>query len=145
MAFDVPSSTYLAQQKLNWFRSAAGFTFPATPGTLYISLHTAAPGGNGQTGDVTTALVGGRVSIAGAGFSAPAASPAPSLGQRISNTSSLLMSASATATATLTHFGIWNAASAGNFLAYGVITPAVTILNGDVVRFNAGQLVIEEL
>jgi hypothetical protein len=63
----------------------------------------------------------------------------------ISNTSSLLLSASATATATLTHFGVWTAASAGNFLVYGIITPAVTILNGDVVRFNAGQLVIEEL
>lgn len=141
----MPASTYQAQQRLNWFRGLAGFTFPAAPSTLYISLHTAAPGGTGQTGDVTTALVGGRIAVAGTAFSAPTASPPPSLGQRISNTSTILLSNNATATAQLTHFGIWTSLTGGNFQAYGLITPAVTILVGDVVRFTTGQLVIEEL
>ena len=34
-----------------------------------------------------------------------------------------------------THFGLWDAASAGNFLGGGALTQAKTVLNGDTAEF----------
>ncbi len=135
----MPFSSYLADSNLNWFKGSA---FVATPTTLYISIHTADPGAAGTTADVTTAVIGGRATLGIAALSAPTNSPLPATGRQISNTSAVSLSASALGSTLITHFGVWSAASGGNFLAYGTLTNPVSVFTGDVLEFPVGQMVI---
>lgn len=41
---------------------------------------------------------------------------------------------------TITHCGIWSAATGGNLLAIGVLEAPKTIQSGDVLRFRVGEL-----
>ncbi|MGA1730528.1 MAG: phage tail fiber protein [Steroidobacteraceae bacterium] len=138
----MPFSTYLADSVLNWFK---GSSAPAAPSTVYISLHTADPGPVGATADVTTTLMGGRVSISTGAFSAPTNSPPPATGRQISNTGLVTLAASAGGAAVITHFGVWSAATAGNFLTYGTLANPLSVFNGDTLEFPVGQLVIRVL
>lgn len=136
----MPASAYLADANLNWMR---GNAFPAAPGpNLFVSLHSNNPGYNGVNNDVTTALLGARVAIAISDFTAPADSPGGA-GREMSNSTLLTLTNSAIGPAVVTYFGLWTAVSAGNFLTYGLVTPATEFLVGDVIRFPAGRLVIK--
>lgn len=65
----------------------------------------------------------------------------------MANTAAVTLSNSAinASPVTVTYFGLWTAATGGNFLNYGLLSPAVTIVNADVVRFGVGQLVLRVL
>lgn len=138
----MPFSLYLAQKTLNWFRNDQ---LDSPPATVYISLHSADPGVNGINNDVTTAVAGTRGALPSGNLSAPAASALPGGGFQISNTAPVLITSSALSAATLTYFGVWNSASGGNFLAYGVLTTPVGAQPGDVLQFTTGQLLIRGL
>lgn len=134
----MPASQYLADSLLNWFRNTS---FVSAPGSnIYISLHSADPGAVGVNNDVTLTVAASRAALPTANLTAPAASP--SGGRQVSNTSNVLVTSSALAPAQLTYFGIWNAASAGDFLAYGRLDQPVNVLQGDVIDFPPGLLVI---
>lgn len=134
----MPFSDYLANANLNWFK---GTSFVAAPSSnLFLSLHTENPTGTGSTGDVTTAIAGARATLPIANLSSPTA--AVGGGRQISNTAPVPVTNSATSTATITYFGIWSAASAGNFLAYGILATPVDVIPGDILQFATGQLVI---
>lgn len=131
------ASAFLSDATLNWLRGSA---YPAEPAALYVSIHADDPGEVGLYGDVTTAVIGGRVQLQQADLGAPGASPGG--GRQISNTAVLTLSNSALSSTTLTHFGIWTASTAGNFLLGGKLTTPVPVLVGDILRFAAGQLII---
>lgn len=131
------ASTYLGDTILNWLRGTA---FAAAPSGLYVSIHSADPGGAGTTGDVTTAVLGGRVQLLQANLGSPAASAEG--GRQISNVAALTLTSSALASATLTHYGVWTASSGGSFLVSGQLTAPVAAVTGDILRFAAGQLII---
>jgi hypothetical protein len=65
-------------------------------------------------------------------------------GFEITNTGTVQITTSAVngSPQTLTHFGIWNAATAGNFLASGSLTSSVSVQSGDTVQFNIGAMAI---
>lgn len=129
-------SQYLAEELLNWYRNSA---FPAQISTVYVSVHTADPGNSGTQNDVTTTVAAGRATWgSAANSSAPASDPAG--GYSISNTATVLLTNNAPAGATLTHFGIWDAVSGGNFLGSGVLTQSAAVIAGDTVQFNSGAL-----
>lgn len=137
----MPFSQYLSDQALNWFR---GTTMAAPPGTnVYLSIHTSDPGLNGVNDDVSTAVAGGRVAVPISDLGAPAT--APGGGRVISSTSLVTVTASATDAASVTHFGIWDASTAGNFLCYGILAQPVNVLVGDLLRFPVGELSIRAL
>lgn len=136
----MPSSQYYASAKLNWLRGTA---FPSALSSLHISLHTANPGASGSTGDVTTATVGGRTALSTSNLSAPTI--AASGGFQVSNTTAVLATNSALASNTITYVGLWDAATGGNFITYGVLTNPANVAIGDVLRFGVGQIVIREL
>jgi hypothetical protein len=139
----MPFSQYLAYNLLNWHRGTA---MPAAPATIYISLHSSLPGPNGTQGDVTVATVGGRGSIASANWSAPTSVVAGSTTSfESSNTAVVTLSSSAVGAATITYFGCWDAATAGNFLEYGTLTSPLAIAVGDAVRFSVAGLVLKEV
>lgn len=134
----MPFSQYLNDLTLNWFR---GTSYAAAPGSnVFLSLHSSDPGALGANGDVSAAVAGGRTTVAITLFGAP--STPTGGGRRIANTSTLTVTASAAGPATLTYFGLWDAASAGNFLCYGILAQPVSVLTGDLLRFLAGDLVI---
>ncbi|MEB3235362.1 MAG: hypothetical protein VKM98_08030 [Cyanobacteriota bacterium] len=134
----MPFSQYLNDATLNWFR---GSSFAAAPATnVYLSLHSSEPGALGANGDVTTAVAGTRTTVPITVFGAP--STPTGGGRRIANNSTVTVTASATGAATVTYFGLWDAASAGNFLCYGILAQPVSVLTGDLLRFLAGDLAI---
>jgi hypothetical protein len=63
-------------------------------------------------------------------------------GFQITNNNSVQITTNASGTVTVTHFGIWDAVTGGNFLASGALTSSVDVVSGDTVQFNAGALAI---
>jgi hypothetical protein len=104
-----------------------------TPPTIYVGLSTAdplddgsglaEPSGNGyarvqtSTGDWTTAS-----------------------GGAIDNANDITFSEATGSWGTITHFGLFDAASGGNLLAHGTLSQSKSITTGDTAKFAAGDL-----
>lgn len=133
-------SSYLSTALLNWLK---GTTFPAAGTTLYVTIHTADPGLDGLTADVTATVRGtaGRVAVTAANFTTPSAGGG---GIQMSNTTVIQITANAANVATqrISHFGLWTANTAGNFLGSGQLTTAVDVVTNDTVQFNIGALIV---
>lgn len=99
----------------------------------YVSLHTAAPGDSG-TSEVSTSGTGyarqGPVSFTNSG-----ANPTSS-----KNSALLTFPTALGSWGTVTHFGVWSAASGGTFLGWGVLTTSKAVAVDDVVRFPINSL-----
>ena len=122
---------YLSDKILNHLRGNAAFTMPAG---LYVGLFSAAPTAAGGGTEVTTTIrVAGRLA---ATFGAPSAVTA---GRSIANTAAVDYGASAGA-ASVTHFGVFDAASAGNLLWYAPVPTPLSITTGINVSFAIGAL-----
>jgi len=135
-------STYLADAILQWLRTQA---FPTALSNVYISLHSAAPGNNGTSADVTASITGSasRTQLASSNLGAPTAG-STGLGRQVANTNTATITSNAVNPTTIqcTHFGLWDAATGGNFLYSGVLDTATNVSLGNVVQFSAGSLVI---
>ena len=133
----MPASTYLGNMVLNSLLRGVAFTVPAR---VYISLHTADPGLTGVN-EVTIGAWpaytredpanGGAV---GGGFSAPA-SKATENAQLI-----LWPAQNGAGNITITHIGIWDAATGGNFLHGQALSASRIVQPTDEFVFNVGQL-----
>jgi len=127
-------SDYLEDQITGWI---AGTTFAGAPSATFVQLFNGDPT-DGSTGG--TAIYS-RVSVAsGAGSWTRGTGGAGTL----SNTNAITMQSSAGSAATATHFGVFDAATSGNLLFYGALTPpeGKSIAIGDEVKFNALQLTL---
>jgi|TARA_B100001250_G_scaffold259000_1_gene222988 hypothetical protein len=137
-------SQYLATKILSWVKNS---TFPSALSNVYVSLHTADPGTAGTNNDVTASVrgVATRVGIAATAFSSVGA--ASGGGYQITNSmvSQQTTSAANTTPVTISHFGLWDTSSAGNFLASGTLTTNVEIQQGDTVQFNSGAMAVKVL
>jgi hypothetical protein len=109
----------------------AGAAYSA-PGTHYLALFTAVA--NGETGSVT------EVSASGTAYARVAVAFSTS-GDTTSNTGAVEY---ATATGggfgTVTHVGVYDAASSGNLMCYATLSASKAIAAGDVFRVPAGDL-----
>ena len=134
-------SQYFATRVLNWVKSS---TFPTALTDVYVSLHTGDPGTSGTSNDVTATIKGSatRTTVSSAAFSS--VTSATGGGFEITNTGVVQITTSAVnaTTQTVTHFGIWDASTGGNFLASGALTTAVGVQLGDTVQFNIGAMAI---
>lgn len=134
-------SQYFATQVLSWVK---GSPFPTALSNVYISLHSADPGVSGTNGDETASITNtsNRTTIASSALGAVAG--ASGGGFEITNTGvvQLTTSAANTNAITVTHFGVWDAASGGNFLASGQLTSSVDVELGDTVQFNIGAMAV---
>lgn len=92
----------------------------------YVSLHTGDPGETGAS-----EASGGSYVRKIAAFEAPASGAT----QNAANIQFTGMPA-----ATITHLGIWDAESSGNFLWGGILSAAKTTNSGDTFQVNAGDL-----
>lgn len=112
------AATTLANNWLNMLRAVA-FTAPA--GT-FVKLHTADPGVAGATAASVVTTRNSAVFNAASGG-------ALSL--------STLGAYSMTASETITHISVWDAATVGNFLFSGVLTTPKAVVNTDTLTFTS--------
>jgi hypothetical protein len=110
-----------------------GKTAFSTP-TAYIALYTAAPSDSGGGTEVSGNNYS-RKSTAGSDWAAAASGS-------IANANAITFATPSGSWGTVTHFGIFDAATSGNLLWWGALTTSKTIGSGDVASFAVGALVL---
>ncbi|HEX7050016.1 MAG TPA: hypothetical protein VF188_07350 [Longimicrobiales bacterium] len=115
-------SNYLELKLLDAVFNATAYSV-ATP---YVSLHTADPGETGAS------------EVSGGSYARQAGSFAAAAAGATSNDADLEWANMPAAT--ITHVGIWDAATAGNFLWGGALATSKTVNAGDTFRVAAGSL-----
>jgi len=135
-------SQYLATKVLSFYKNS---TFPTALANVYVSLHNGDPGTAGTSNDVTNSIKGSatRVGIAAANFSAVGAASGGGFEITNSNVCQITTSAQNSSGITVSFFGVWDAATSGNFLASGTLTTNVDVQLGDTVQFNSGAMAIK--
>jgi hypothetical protein len=99
----------------------------------YVSLHTAAPGDTG-----INEVAGGAYARQGpVTFSNTGTNPTVA-----ANTAVVQYPVATANWGTITHFGIWSAASGGTFLAWAVVTTPKSIDIDDIARWEIGKLTV---
>lgn len=118
-----------------------------TTSTLHVGLLTTAPSDTGGGTEVSggsytrVAVTSSLANFAGTQSAGSSIASSGSGGQTSNNVA--ITFATPTATwGTVTHFGIYDAASGGNLLFYGALTIAKTINQADTVTFPAASLAI---
>ena len=128
-------SNYLENALLDHHLGGPNYT---RPGTVYISLYTAAPSDTGGG----TEVAGGnysRVAVVNDATNFPAA-----VGGSKSNGIAIVFPTPSSSWGTVTHFGIFDASVAGNLLRWGPLTISKTVDQGDQLSFPPGDLVATE-
>jgi hypothetical protein len=121
-------SDYLENALINATLRNTGYSSPAT---VYVALFTTDPTDDGSGTEVT----GGSYARVAATFGAPS--------NGASSTSADVQFAQATVNwGTVTHFGIYDAATSGNLLYHGQLTVSKTIDTGDIFKIPSGQLTV---
>ena len=137
-------SDYLENKLVDQIFRGQAFSFPAT---LHVGLLTSAPsdGGGGTEvsgGGYARQSVGASLAnFAGTQSTGSTTASSGSTGAT-SNNGAITFATPSAGWGTVTHFGIYDAASAGNLLFYGTLTIAKTINQSDTVSFPAGSLSI---
>lgn len=130
-------SDYLENELLDHVFGAATYTPPAT---LYVALYTAAPDDAGAGGTEVSGTGYARVAVTNNLTNWPAAVNS----QKGNGTEISFGTVGAGGWGQITHFGVYDAASGGNFLGAGELDTPITANEGDTVRFQAGALAITE-
>lgn len=126
------ASNYLELEILDHVLGGADYTRPAT---VYVSLHTSDPGETGT--NETSGTDYARKSVTNNDTNWPAASA----GNKSNGTAiTFATPGSGGWSSPVTHFGIWDASTNGNFLFGGALSVSKTINQGDVVSFGVGDL-----
>lgn len=137
---------YLENKIVDWLVRGQTFTAPAT---VYVSLHTAACS-DSSTGTEVTGGSYARVAVTSAlanwagTQSAGSTTASSGTGGTTSNNGAITFPAPTANWGVITHFGIFDAASAGNQLFCAALTTSKTVNNGDAApSFAAGALTIQ--
>lgn len=126
-------SDYLENKLIDQIFRGQAYTFPAT---LHFALLTAAPSDTGGGTEVTggsyarVAVTGSLANFAGTQAAASTTASTGTSGTT-SNNNTIAFPAPTANWGSVTHFGIYDAASAGNLLFWGALTIAKTVNNGD--------------
>ncbi len=123
-------SNYLENAWVNHVLRNTAYTSPGT--SVYVAFHTADPTDAGSGAEVSGNAYA-RVQHQGtAAWDAPAS-------RATQNTTAITFPTPTGSWGTITHYGIWDAASAGNLLIYGALASSIAPSSG-TVRFSAGAL-----
>ena len=121
-------SNYLENALVNATLRNTAYTSPTT---VYVGLFTTDPTDAGSGTEVS----GGSYARQSATFAAPS--------NGASSTSADVTFPQATANwGTVTHFGVYDASTAGNLLYHGALTTSKTIETGDVFKISSGNLTV---
>lgn len=119
-------SNYLENKILDHILGTTAYTMPTT---VYIGLATASFGEDGSG----TELTGNGYARKSASFNAAASGTAD-------NSAAIEFAAATGSWGTVSHFGIFDASSAGNMLIHGSFTASKVIASGDILKISAGDL-----
>jgi hypothetical protein len=121
-------SDYSEKLLLDWLMTNGSATRPTA---WHVALYTAAPSDSG-----------GGTEVSGNGYSrkAVAFSAASTPGGTTSNTGAVSFTASGGSWGTITHLGIFDAATGGNLLWHGGLTAPKTVGDGDTLEFAIGNI-----
>jgi len=119
-------SDYLENELLDHALGTGSYTAPST---VYVGLSTATLGDDNSG----TELSGNGYARQSAAFDAAVSGTAD-------NTAAIEFPAATASWGTVSHFGIYDAASSGNLLFHGAFTTAKLIDTGDILKISAGDL-----
>tara|TARA_E500000318_G_C3500255_1_gene188056 strand:+ start:43 stop:429 length:387 start_codon:yes stop_codon:yes gene_type:complete len=119
-------SDYLENEILDHILSVGSYTMPSA---VYVGLSTASLNDDNSG----TELTGNNYSRVAATFSAAASGTT-------SNSAAIEFAAATGSWGSVSHFGIFDAASSGNLLIHGAFTVAKTIASGDILKIPTGDL-----
>lgn len=123
---------YLENKVLDHTTGKAAYTKPTT----YVGLFTAAPSDSGGGTEVSGSNYSRVTTAAGDWNSAASGST--------SNANAITFPVPSGSWGTVTHFGLFDAATVGNLLWWGSLTNSKTIGSGDTASFAAGALVLTD-
>lgn len=140
-------SDYLENKVIDHILRGQAFTAPAT---IYVALLTAAPSDAGGGTEVTggsyarVAVTSGLTQWAGT-QSAGSTTASSGTGGTTSNNAAVTFPAPTANWGVVTHFAIYDAATAGNLLIQSALTTSKTINSGDAApSFAAGALTFQD-
>lgn len=119
-------SDYLENEILDHILGTGAYTMPTT---VYVGLSTGSFGDDNSG----TELSGSNYARVSATFSAAASGTT-------SNSAAIEFAAATGSWGSVSHFGIFDASSAGNLLIHGAFTTAKTIASGDILKISTGDL-----
>ena len=119
-------SDYLENEILDHILGTGSYTMPSA---VYVGLATGSFGDDASGSELT----GNNYSRVSASFSAAASGTT-------SNSAAIEFAAATGSWGSVSHFGIFDAASSGNLLIHGAFSAAKTIASGDILRIAAGDL-----
>ena len=131
----------IEQKILNQFLQDPNTDFPGFA-TLWIALSTTTP--TEAAGNFTEPSTGSyaRVSTTAADWGA-ATGTAPATKSNTATKTFPTATADWSSGSDMTYFGLFDASTAGNLVAFGVLGTAKPVLNGDTASFAAGALVLK--
>jgi len=138
-------SNYLENKLVDHIFRATSFTAPTT---IYVALYTAAPSDAGGGTEITIGTNNySRASVAAststwANTQASGTTASTGTTGLTSNINAITFATPSGSWGTVTHFGILDAATAGNLLFQGALTVSQTVNTGNTVSFAAGSLQI---
>lgn len=125
-------SDFLEAALLNHVFRTTAYTQPTN---VHVALFTAAPSDTGGGTEVSGGAYA-RVQVA----RADAQWNAPGAAGLIDNVNAITFPTATASWGTVTHVGIFDAATAGNLLMHGALTASKTVASGDTFSFAAGAL-----
>lgn len=128
------SKSDYAENKIN--DHIVGKTSFTMPTNVYVALYTVAPSDSGGGTEVTGGSYARKQTV-GADWNA-------SSGGSISNANAITFVTATASWGTVTHFGVFDASTAGNLLFWAPLTASKTVGSGDTASFAAGALVHTE-
>ena len=119
-------SDYLENEVLDHILGTGAYTMPAT---VYVGLST----GSFNDDNSGTELTGNNYARESISFGAAASGTA-------SNDAAVEFNAATGSWGTVSHFGIFDASSAGNLLIHGALTASKVIETGDILKIAIGDM-----
>lgn len=119
-------SDYLENEILDHILGTGAYTSPTT---VYIGLAT-----------VSFADDNSGTELSGSGYARQSAAFDAAVSGTADNTAAIEFPAATGSWGTVSHFGVFDAASAGNLLIHGAFTTAKAIASGDILKISAGDL-----
>lgn len=119
-------SDYLENEILDHILGTGAYTMPTT---VYVGLST----GSFNDDNSGTELTGNNYSRQSISFGAASSGTA-------SNDAAVEFSAATGSWGTVSHFGIFDASSAGNLLIHGALTASKVIETGDILKIAIGDM-----
>jgi len=119
-------SDYLENEILDHILGTGAYTMPTT---VYVGLST------GSFGDDNSGT-----ELSGSGYARVSATFSAAASGTTSNDAAIEFAVATGSWGTVSHFGIFDASSAGNLLIHGAFDASKAIESGDILKISAGDL-----